>query len=186
MAFRDINRGPELKIAYDNLRLYEQKSRDEKAAAYKGATKNANKASHLRKKAYILPFDAKAGQYLDARVLTATQDGTGKIPAELVADLTAGQFITELTTGQNSFKAPKFKFARLIATQRTATATATTPSRLTKNPYKHHTTVTASSPFGASSATQTYAEAAVLIMAKAKFEPFDTTPGNSLTFDPQG
>jgi hypothetical protein len=186
MAFRDINRGPELKIMYDNLRLYEAKSREEKAAAYKTATKNTTKAKHTRVKAYILPFDAKAGQYLDARVLASTQDGTGKIPAELVAGLVGGQFKAALTTGENSFKAPKYKFARLIATQRTATATTETPSRFTKNPYKHHTTVSASSSFGASAATQTYAEAVNLIIAKPALGTFKGTPGNSISFDPQG
>lgn len=186
MAFRDINRGPELKIAYDNLRIYEQKSRDEKSTAYKGVTKNTNKAKHLRAKSYILPFDAKAGQYLDARIIGQTQDGLGKVPAELAYDLTSGQFKLALTTGENSFKAPKYKFARIMITQRAASATITTPSRLTKNPYKHHTTVSASSPFGASSATQSYSEAVNLIVAKPAYANFRNTEGNTITFDPQG
>lgn len=186
MAFSDINRGPALKIAYDNLRLYEQKSRDEKAAAYKTATKNTDKARHLRAKGYILPFDAKAGQYLDARIIAQTQDGLGKIPAELAYDLTSGQFKLALATGENSFKAPKYKFARIMITQRTASATTTTPSRLTKNPYKHHTTVSASSPFGASAATQSYPEAVNLIVAKPAYATFRGTEGNSISFDPQG
>jgi hypothetical protein len=186
MAFRDINRGPELKIAYDNLRQYEQKSREEKVAAYKAATKNTNKAKHARMPIYILPFDAKVGQFLETRGLSATQDGLGGTTAVMVRTLVVDQFKTALAATEASLKVPKYKFARLIATERTATATTDSPSRFTKNPYKHHTTVSASCPFGASAATQNYSEAVNLITAKTAFENFEKTPGNSLSFDPQG
>lgn len=186
MSFRDINRGPELKIAYDNLRAYEAKSKDQKATLYKNTTKNTKRANHARVPGYILPFDAKAGQFLETRVLKTGQTGLGSNAATVALGLVADQFKGTLTGTEASLKVKKYKFARIIVVERTATATTPDKSRFTDNPYLHHTTVSASCPFGATAPTQTYAEAVKLITAKAAFGTFEGVPGNSITFDPQG
>lgn len=184
--YSDIRRGEELKKAYDKMKLWEAKDREEKQAAYKVVAKTADQRSKPEKiKAFLLPF-AKDDTviYLECRALSATQNGTGAATANTARSLVDDRFKLELpTTGTvESVRIPKYEFAKIILSARTETATAKTASRITGTPYKRHRSNNISCPFGRLTATESFADATKLIKAKSAYETFKTTAGNRIGF----
>ena len=190
MSYRDIYRGPELKDAYDKLLLWQAKTRAQKKAAYTAVAKAANqRAKAERTDGFILPFNGSSTTvYLETRVLNATQSGVGSSTASTVKGLVDDRFVIDLptTAGTQSLRVPKFQFAKIIASERTETATTESPSRKTDTPYKRHRSNNVSCPFGRKSASDNYAAAVAEIRAKTAFETFENTVGNRIGFIPEG
>jgi hypothetical protein len=184
--YTDISRGPELQDAYEKYQLWLKKSRKEKVAAYKLVAKSpADRVVPERVEGYILPFESDVTNvYLAARILAATQTGQGASVCNTVRGLVADRVkeVAPTASTDSVIKIPRFDFARIIASQRTQTATTESDSRITDSPYKRHRSDNASSPFGRKTATDSYSEAVRDIKAAAAFKSFVATTGNRIGF----
>lgn len=184
--YTDISRGPELQDAYEKYQIWLKKSRKEKVAAYKLVAKSpADRVVPERVEGYILAFESdNTNVYLAARILAATQTGQGANVCNTLRGLVADRVKETQPTGsgESVVKIPRFDFARIIASQRTQTATTESDSRITDSPYKRHRSDNASSPFGRKNATDSYSEAVREIKAKSDFKTFVATTGNRIGF----
>lgn len=189
-SYSDINRGLELKEAYDNLLLWRAKSRAAKQAAYRAVAKPvAQRVKTERMDGYILPFNSQtAGVYLQTRVLNTTQAGVGSATAGIVRGLVNDRFKTDIATlgTAENLRVPKFRFAKIIASERTDVATSPTPSRKTDTPYLRHRSNNISCPFGKATAADNYSAALAEIKGKPAFETFEQTAGNRIGFTAEG
>ncbi|MBD2771380.1 hypothetical protein, partial [Iningainema tapete] len=179
--YSDINRGPELQDAYEKYQLWLKKSRKEKKAAYKTVAKpETDRVKTERTIGYILPFNSENDNvHLETRVIDATQTGQGASTGNIVKGLIDDRFNVAPPTGPTDqvVKVPKYKFAKIIASQRTTTATNESDSRITETPYKRHRSDNVSASFGRKGSSDNYSEALKEIKAKAAYKTFVAATG---------
>jgi hypothetical protein len=187
--YSDINRGPELADAYEKLQTWRKKGKAAKQTDYKSVAKPAaDRVSTERTAGYILPFNTdKAGLYLEGRVLATDQQGQGSSTANTARGLIDDRFNDDAPTGNNVtiLKIKNYKFAQIILSQRTQTATTESESRKTGIKYKRHRSDNVSGIFGKKSESDTYADAVREIKAKSSYEKFVATKGNRIGFKPE-
>lgn len=188
--YSDINRGPELQDAYEKYQLWLKKPRKDKKAAYKLVAKSeADRVKTERVAGFILPFNSENEKvYLEARIVSNAQTGAGTGTAAVVRGLVSSRVFETMPTGTDiySLKVRRFQFAKIIASQRTTTATTETDSRITDTPYKRHRSDNVSSPFGRSGGTDTYSDALQAIKTAAAYKTFVGQRGNRIGFSPEG
>lgn len=150
----------------------------------------AQRVKTERQDGYILPFNTEsANVYLETRVLAAAQTGVGAATAGIVRDLVDNRFKTDIATiaSAEKLRIPKFRFAKVIASERTDVATEPTLSRKTDTPYLRHRSNNVSCPFGKATASDNYAAALEEIKAKSTFESFEKAKaGNRIGFTAEG
>jgi hypothetical protein len=190
MSYRDIMRGPELEDAYEKLLVWQRKTRAQKKAAYREVAKaKAQRVATERVDGYILPFNSKSNTiYLETRILADTQTGVGSDTANVVRGLIDDRALKNApaSAGVQTMPVPKYTFAKIIASERTTTATDETPSRKTETPYLRHRSNNVSSPFGRKDAGDSYPAAVFEIRAKAAFRSFEQAKkGNRIGFAPE-
>lgn len=189
-SYSDINRGLELKEAYDNLLLWRAKSRAAKKAAYTAVAKSkAQRVATERQDGYILPFNSQsANVYLETRVLNTIQSGVGADTANVIRGLVNDRFKVDISTiaTAEQLRVRKFRFAKIIGSERTTTATSETPSRKTDTPYLRHRSNNVSCPFGKATVSDNYSAAVEAIKAKPAFKTFESTKGNRIGFTAEG
>lgn len=187
--YTDISRGPELQDAYTKYQAWLAKSRKDKKTAYKTVAKpEVDRVRTERTVGYILPFNSENDNvYLEARIIAATQTGQGASVAGIVRGLVSSRVNETAPTGASDqvFKVPRFDFAKIIASQRTNTATTESDSRITGTPYKRHRSDNVSSPFGRSGTTDNYSDAVKAIKNDNAFKTFVATTGNRIGFIPE-
>lgn len=185
--YSDIYRAAELQDAYTKLQAWQGKTRAQKKTEYASVAKPANQRARAERiTGYILPFQSDdADLYLEARILAPAQTGIGSATANMLEGVLNNRNLKELAAGgtTKSVKAPRgFKFAKVIASERSETATTESASRITGIPYKRHRYNNVVSPFGRLNATESFAEAVKAIKAVAAFETFAAVVGNRIGF----
>lgn len=188
--YSDINRGQELAAAYVKLQAYRAQTRAQKVADYATVAKTpAQRVKSERKDAYIAPFGSDSATVLyEARVLAAAQTGVGNTVGNIIEGLVNDRWDVTLTATQEGIKVPKFKFAQIIGSDRTTTATANSNSRFTDTPYKRHRSENVSCPFGRQSAgvAESYNDAIKAIKAKTTYGTFESEAGSRIGFRAEG
>jgi hypothetical protein len=188
--YSDINRGPELQDAYEKYQEWLKKSRAAKKAAYKTVAKPAaDRVKVERIVGYVLPFNSDNDKvYLETRIISDTQTGAGSDVAGTVRELVDDRALKVLPTtdGIQSFQGENYRFAKIIASKRTTTATDDSESRITGDTYKRHRSNNVSSPFGRKTATDNYSDAVKAIKAIAAFKTFAGAIGNHIGFKAEG
>ena len=189
--FTDISRGPELAKAYDAYQAWLKKTRAQKQAAYRAVAKpKASRVRPERVDAYVLPFNSNvAGVYYMVRALSATQTGAGSDVIGTVRKLVDGaRILEELPDADKNLaiSIPRYRFAKVSASQRTGDGDENAKSRMTDSPYTRYTTNSASSPFGRVAGDSNYQEAVTKIRDTDEFKNFSKRPGNQITFTPEG
>lgn len=192
--YSDINRGPELKEAFEKLKLWRDKSRKEKAALYKANSKSQEKRVKTeRTKGFILAFahnDIKI--HYEGNILADIQTGIGATTANTARELVEEYFKKELPTGAGNdgvmgIRMPKYTFAKIYLYERTLTATEAKESRVTETPYLRHESNNISCPFGRKDANDTYSSIVKAIKAKPAYETFEkgNNSKNRISFTPE-
>jgi hypothetical protein len=177
--YSDINRGPELKEAYEKMKLWREKSREQKALAYKEVAKPSNQRVKVdRTTGYLLAFSHnKTNLFYEVKVLSDTQGaGTGSGTANIARGLVDTYFKTDPPAGATDVTVgpPRgFKPAKIILSERTQTETTTSNSRMTNIPYLRHRTNNVSCAFGRVDADDTYTSVTAAIKAAAAYDTFD-------------
>ncbi len=170
--------------------LWRAKSRAAKQAAYRAVAKTAaQRVKSERVDGYILPFNSQSANiYLETRVLNTNQTGVGAATAGIVRGLVDTRFKTDISaiTAAEQLRVPKFRFAKIIGSERTATVTEPTPSRKTDTPYLRHRSNNISCPFGKATVSDNYSAAVEEIKAKPAFKTFESTVGNRIGFTAEG
>ena len=188
--YSDINRGPELNVAYNSYQTWVKKTRAQKQAAYKTVAKPvSDRVVDERTVGYNLPFNGTNDKvYLSTRIIADTQQGAGGTVAGTIRGLIADRVYKVLpATGDPfSLSVPRFQFAKISGTLRTQAATTDSESRITGLPYKRHRSNSASSPFGKKDNTDNYSDAIKEIRANNAYTTFVQTIGNSIGFSPEG
>lgn len=191
--FADINRGPELQDAYNKLDDWRKLTRAQKKATYAAVAKPATeRVKTERVIAYVRPFGtARDDIYYETTVPAAAQTGEGGALATLLRALASGRFVEIAPAGATDtiIDVPKFRFARIRASQKATGTTAVQEgavSRLTGRPYKRVRTNSMQINFGKSAAQSDYFAAVKAIMALPDYNTFNNTPGNSISFKPEG
>lgn len=189
-SYRDINRGPELKEAYDNLETWRRKSRAAKQAAYKTVAKPAaQRVKSERIPGFILPFNLTAADvYLETRILAANQTGVGSATGNLVQGLIDDRTFADVPAGPavKSLSGKNYNFAKIIASERTDVAETESESRKTGTPYKRHRSNNVSGVFGKKNAADTFFAAITEIKGKSAYDTFAEKVGNRIGFYAEG
>lgn len=190
--YSDINRGPELKEAYEKMKVWREKSKKEKAALYKANSKpKAKRVKVERVKGYILAFAHNSEKiFYETRILADTQTGVGAATANTARELVEGYFKKTLPTTPADIMAlprPKYTFAKINFYERTETATEAKESRVTETPYLRHESNNVSCPFGRKDANDTYTSVIDEIKAIAAYKTFDNgnNGNNRISFTPE-
>ncbi|BAY78358.1 hypothetical protein NIES25_48320 [Nostoc linckia NIES-25] len=190
--YSDISRGPELQDAYEKYQEWLKKPRAQKKAAYKTVAKPTTERVKVeRVPGLILPFNSKNNNvYLEARVISSTQEGAGAATANVARGLTSDRFFLTLPTGtgNQSFDSPGYQFAKVIVSKRTTTATTESESRITGDTYKRHRSDNVSSAFGRKTSDDDYPTAVANIKAQSAYTNFVTgnaNIGNRIGFKPE-
>ena len=182
--FSDINKAAELKEAYDKYKLWQAKTRTQKDAAFD----LVNKADDLRVsvdkiRGYVLPFSTDGiVNYYPCQVIPTAPTGVGNETALIVRNLVNDRFKLELQDTEIDIPVKKFRFAKVIASQRTETATTKSKSRFTDTPYKRHRSNNLSCSFGRKVADESYHAATKDIAKKGAFGAFAAVKGNRIGF----
>lgn len=188
--YNDINRGPELKKAYDERQAWLQKSADQKATAYKSVAKpRTDRVRPERIIAYVRPFNiTKEGVYYEARGLSATQVGAGATIAGTARTLVGTRVVYDAPAGPADTIIPitRYKFAKVNVTLRTGNADENAKSRITGRPYTRYRTDSISSVFGRLTGDANYQDAVQKIKDSAAYKAFVATVGNRIGFTPEG
>ncbi|MBC1238706.1 hypothetical protein [Nostoc sp. 2RC] len=188
--YSDISRGPELQDAYEKYQEWLKKSRAAKKAAYKTVAKPAaDRVKVEREPGYILPFNSTNDKvYLETRVIHTAQAGQGSATANTARGLISDRFKAAPPTGEGdqTFPIDNYKFAKIILSQRTTTATTESESRITGDTYKRHRSDNVSGPFGRKSSTDEYSAAVKEIKNKNEFKTFVAVIGNRIGFTAEG
>lgn len=187
--FSDINKAAELTTAHTKYKAWQGKTRAQKDAAFDLVNKpDADRVTIDRVPGFILPFLAtSAGYYFEAQVLPAAIAGVGSVTALMVRALINDRFADEVPATSASIRVRKYKFAKVIASERTETATKKEKSRFTDNPYKRHRSNNISCPFGRTSATATenFATAVADIKNDGAYKTFAAKKGNRIGITPE-
>lgn len=174
--------------AYTNLQQWRAKSRTAKIAAYKAVAKDkTNRVKMKRIPGFILPFDRKAGVYIECRQLAATQTGAGSDIAGILRNAIGTRIKDTILGTDTSFKGENYKFARVTLSERQTTGDLDDAvSRKTENVYHRYRSNNVLTPFGAGSAGEDYGAGETAIRNFAAVKTFLEKPGNRIIFDPQG
>lgn len=188
--YNDINRGPELKKAYDARQAWLQKSADQKATDYKSVAKpRTDRVKPERVIGYIRPFNlTKDGVYYEARVLAAAQVGAGATIAGTARTLAGARVVYDAPTGATDtiINVRRYRFAKLNVTLRTGNGDENAKSRITGRPYTRYRTDSVSIPFGQTAGDINYQDAVQTIKDTAAYKAFVATVGNRIGFTPEG
>lgn len=187
--YSDIRRGVELNAALTKLRAWEDLSIDAKQTLYKGQRGTSVKVNANRVKGYVESFELVGRIFLPVKLLSATQSANGTLigivrTAANANDRTKAVDFTPPTGAALLDGMTGYKPAKLSLTDRGAEV-ADNKSRITDIEYKRYDNKTVSSPFGASTDTETYAQAVSVIKAQTAIETFLQTAGNRVSFTPE-
>ncbi|MDZ8240150.1 MAG: hypothetical protein RMZ69_23875 [Nostoc sp. ChiQUE01a] len=187
--YSDIRRGVELNAALTKLRAWEDLSRDAKQTLYKGQRGSSVKVAANRVKGYVESFQLVGRIFLPVKLLSGTQTANGTLigivrTATAANDRTKAVDFTPPTNAALLDGLKGYKPAKLSLTDRGAPVTDS-KSRITDIEYKRYDNKSVSSPFGASTDTETYAQAVAVIKAQAPIEAFLQTAGNRVSFTPE-
>lgn len=187
--FSDINRAAELTAAHTKYKAWQAKTRAQKDAAFDLVNKpDADRVNIDRVPGFILPFLAtSAGYYFEAQVLPAAIAGPGSVTALMVRGLIKTRFADEVPASSASIKVRGYKFAKVVASERTETAKTKDKSRFTDNPYKRHRSNNVSCPFGRTSvnAAENFATAVADIKNDGPYKTFAAVKGNRIGITPE-
>lgn len=187
--YSDIRRGRELNEALTKLRAYEDLSRDAKQAAYKAQRGSSVKVNPNRVKGYVESFGFTGRIFLPVRLLSSSQTVQAPLissvrTAAAASNRTHAAGFTPPTGGVLLDGLGKFKPAKVSLTDRGAEV-ADNKSRVTNIEYKRYDNKSVSSPFGASTDTETYAAAIADIKDQEAIGTFLQSPGNRIAFSPE-
>lgn len=188
--YNDINRGPELKKAYDERQAWLQKSADQKSTAYKSVAKpRTDRVKPERVIGYIAPFNVtKAGVYYEARVLAAAQTGAGATIAGTARTIAGTRVLYDAPTGpaDTIIDVPRYRFAKVNVTLRTGNGDENAKSRITGRPYTRYRTDSVSTAFGKLANDINYQDAVQTMKDSSAYKAFVATVGNRIGFTPEG
>lgn len=182
--FSDINKAAELKEAYDKYKLWQAKTRVQKDAAFDLVNKADDKRVGVGKiRGYVLPFstDGIVNHY-PCQVIPNAPTGVGNETALIVKNLINDRFKLELAATDILIPVKKFRYAKLMASERVETATTKSKSRFTDTPYKRHQSNNLSCSFGRTAENESYHAAIKDIAKKTAFGTFAATKGNRIGF----
>ena len=188
--YSDIRRGKELNAALEKLRAYEDLTRAEKQALYKGQRGSSVKVSAKRVKGYVESFGLVGRLFLPVKLLSSTQTTNASL-ISIVRTATAAEernhaFGFTVPAGGATLDGMKgYAPARLSLTDRGAEV-ADNKSRITDVAYKRYDNKTVSSPFGSrTGGTETYDQAVSDIGNQSTLATFLETEGNRIAFTPE-
>lgn len=188
MSYRDINRGPQLKKAYDEYHTWLDKTPQQRSTLYANSRKG-DRFTYSKQTIYIAPFGQPAKiMFVEAKgPVNASASPAGELLSFLGG--TTPYFVNSkpAATGTTVLEPTVFpinKLAKLVLVKRVSTATEQTASRITGRTYKHHTVNSASMPFGKKDANDSFGAAVTAIKVAAK--SFNDVVGNSVRFIPEG
>lgn len=189
MSFSTLKKGRQLITYIQKYNEWEELDIGQKQTRYEAL--NVRRFTYNKQTVYISPFNiAGFDLFVEAKAPATGQNQ----PTPLLLTLATGRFRTEAPTTagvtvitNNQLFSPG-KLAKIVAKQRTETATTKSASRITTARYYRHATNSASIPFGKSSATDTFTAALTAIRGNTAYDNFlDTTngKGNSITVQPE-
>lgn len=185
--YSDIKRGAELNDQFIKYKDWLDDTPAARKAAYAAIKAKPNDVVWDREMCFILPFSsASTAVHLEAKRLNAAQASAtlSKDSAVLALDL-AGDFTFDtLAAPAESVRIPGFKFARVIATERTG-SNGEKISRISGKAYKQYQTVSASCPFGRTASQLTLGTIRAVMFGKAAYKTFVGKPGNRVSIIPE-
>lgn len=188
--YGDINRGPELNLAYQERQAWLAKSADQKQTAYKSVAKpRTDRVKPEKVPAYVRPFNVtKEGIYYEARGLAAVQAGAGSNVAGVARTIVGTRLVYDAPGAATDTIIPikKYRFAKISLSQRTGNADENAKSRITGRPYTRYRSDNVSSPFGKLTADVNYQNAVQELKDTAAYKTFVAAVGNSIGFTPEG
>jgi hypothetical protein len=185
--YSDIKRGAELNDQFVKYKDWLDDTAAAKKASYAAIRAKPVDVTWERENCFILPFSsASTTVYFEAKALTAAQTSAtlSKDAATLALDLSNDYSFDTLASPAESVKIPGFRFARVIATERTGT-NGEKISRISGKPYKQYQTVSASCPFGRTSSQLTLGTIRAVMLGKAAYKTFVAKPGNRVSIIPE-
>lgn len=188
--YNDILRGPELADAYQKYQTWLTQSRAAKQADYATVAKPlAQRVRPVTESVRILPFSTVANTTAlvtkaPALAGQTAQNEIAQVCRGLADDLLTLSSVT-IPTGTTVLKVKGFKFARVIATKRTAEASVVAESRITKIPYRRWRTNNASCPFGRDETRTSFAQAVNYMRGLGLFSTASDEAGERIGFMPE-
>jgi hypothetical protein len=185
--YSDIRKGPELAEAFTKMNVYLGKSRAAKRTAYQANRAKPNSANWVREKGFINPFNTPGTILYETSVIAATQTITPNRAAD-TARLLAADYVStpaQLTAGATVIRIPKFRFAKILCTDRDGTGVDRN-SRVTDLPYKQYIAYSASASFGQNRTTPgDYPTARAAIIAAPGYTTFLAQEGSRISILPE-
>jgi hypothetical protein len=190
MGFSNLRKGRQLITYIQKYNEWEDLEPGAKQQKYEGL--NVNRFTYTKQTVYVAPFNVAGFDFFVEAKAPATGQNQ---PTPLLLTLATGRFRTEAPTTagvtvvtNNQLFSPG-KLAKLTAKQRIQTATQKSASRITTARYYRHQTNSASTPFGKSGATDTFAAALTAIRGNAAYDNFldaaQGGKGNAISVKPE-
>lgn len=188
--FSDINRGPQLAKAYDELQNWRKLDATARKAAYNAVKKTTARVKVEYVTAYIVPFSVnRADIFYQGKVPAATQVGTGDECSAVVRAAIDTRYKTTAPANATDTlieKLPQgFVFAKVRATRRVGDPNVNAVSRITKRPYTRISTESVSGSFGQATGATTFEAAKRAIKGITAVETFSNAVGQSIAIIPE-
>lgn len=185
--YSDIKRGADLNDQFIKYKDWLDDSAAARSASYAANKAKTQDAEWERELCFVLPYQSTGEvMYLESKRLAPTQSSVtfSKDSANLVIAVVSDFTLGELATGKESIRLPGFKFARFIATERSGTPVERT-SRISGKKYKQYQTISASGPFGRTTAANTLGAFRAITYGKASVKTFMAKPGHRVSIIPE-
>lgn len=185
--YSDIKRGADLNDQFIKYRDWLDDTAAARSTAYQANKSKTQDAEWERELCFVLPYQSTGEvMYLESKRLAPTQASAtlSKDSANLVISVVADFTLGELAAGKESIRLPGFRFARFIATERSGTPVERT-SRISGKKYKQYQTISASGPFGRTTAANTLGAFRAITQGKANVKTFVGKLGNRISIIPE-